>query len=153
MEDQQFQEAAEVATFGRRKVISRAFIADAKQHVRVWLGEALEELGFAVCECAKAHELNPVLDVTLLDLVVIGFSGGGVEAAGMVRMLATKFYRGKVLLIGRYKSPMVKAVQELGEGLGLAMLPLLATPYRNEHLRQTVADFHHPILSQGQFSA
>jgi EAL domain-containing protein (putative c-di-GMP-specific phosphodiesterase class I) len=36
---------------------------------------------------------------------------------------------------------MVKAVEESGRSLGLAMLPLLATPYRDENLRHILAAF------------
>ena len=38
-------------SFGRRKVVPRALIVDGKPHIRNFLREALEELGFIVTDC------------------------------------------------------------------------------------------------------
>ena len=46
-----------VATFGRRKVAPRACVADSKPHIRNFIREALEELGFIACDCAPADDL------------------------------------------------------------------------------------------------
>jgi EAL domain-containing protein (putative c-di-GMP-specific phosphodiesterase class I) len=59
----------------------------------------------------------------------------------LLTTLTMHHYAGKVLLVGRPDSPIVKAVKELGKTLGLVMLPLLATPYRDEDLRQILAAF------------
>jgi len=50
-----------------------------------------------------------------------------------------RHHAGKVLLLGRPDSAMIKAVEESGRSLGLVMLPLLATPYRDENLRHLLA--------------
>ena len=63
------------------------------------------------------------------DLVVVGLSEGGVEAAAILEALVATAFYGKVLLFGPRNSLMVAAVQELGEQLGFAMLPTLATPF------------------------
>ena len=128
------------ATFGRRKVAPRVCIADGKPHIRKFLGEALEELGFITCECTKVSELSAALDGQIMpDLVVVGFSAGGVEAATMLEALAATAFDGKVLLVGPRDSLMLAAVQELGEQLGLAMLPALATPFDSRGLGNSVA--------------
>ena len=44
------EEAIKFATFGRRKVAPRVCIADGKRHIRKFLGEALEDLGFITRE-------------------------------------------------------------------------------------------------------
>jgi hypothetical protein len=59
----------------------------------------------------------------------------------MIKMLATKQFDGLVLLVGPQNSPMIAAVRELAEGLGLAMLPTLATPFASDDLRNGVAAF------------
>ena len=59
----------------------------------------------------------------------------------MIKTLATKQFDGLVLLIGPQNSPMIAAVRELAEGLGLAMLPTLATPFASDDLRNSVAGF------------
>jgi PleD family two-component response regulator len=59
------------ATFGRRKVAPRVCVADGKPHIRKFLGEALEELGFITCECTQVGELSAVLDAQRPDLVVM----------------------------------------------------------------------------------
>ena len=139
MEYQRPEGAIELATFGRRKVRPRVCIADGKQHIRKFLGDALEEIGFITCECTQVGELDAALDAQLSDLVVVGLSSGGVEAAAILKALAARAYSGEVLLLGPRTSSVVAAVQELGEQLGLAMLPALATPFGTEGLRDSVA--------------
>ena len=141
MGNRRTEEVNTLATFGRRKVSPRACVADGKQHIRTFLGEALEELGFVTCECTQASELSAVLKAKLPDLLVLGLSSGGVESAEMLEALAANAFDGKVLLIGPRDSRVVAAVRELGENLGIAMLPTLATPFSAESLRDGVAEF------------
>jgi EAL domain-containing protein (putative c-di-GMP-specific phosphodiesterase class I)/CheY-like chemotaxis protein len=127
--------------FGRRKMARSACICDSNRHVRTFLGDALEELGYIVRESTKADELRGNLDKGPFDLVVIGLSSGGVLASEFLTALSVHHYAGKVLLVGRPDSAMIKAVEELGKTLGLVMLPLLATPYRDENLLHILAAF------------
>ena len=139
MENPPHEEAIKFATFGRRKVAPRVCIADGKRHIRKFLGEALEELGFITCECTQVGELSAVLDGQAPDLVIVGLSTGGTEAAGMLEALAARSFDGKVLLLGPRDSLMLAAVQELGEQRGIAMLPTLATPFDSRSLGNSVA--------------
>lgn len=140
MENQQSEEAIRLAPFGRRKVAPRVLIADGKAHIRKFVGEALEELGFITCECAHVGELNAALNEQLMpDLVVVGLSTRGIEAAAIMEALAVRTFGGKVLLLGPRDSLMVAAVQELGERLRIAMLPTLGTPFDGVSLRNSVA--------------
>ena len=140
MGNQQPEETIKVATFGRRKVAPRVCIADGKPHIRKFLGEALEELGFITCECTQVGELSAALDGQIMpDLVVVGFSAGGMEAATTLEALAARAFDGKVLLVGPRDSLMLAAVQELGVQLGIAMLPTLATPFDSRALGNSVA--------------
>src|SRR5713101_7796507 len=141
MGNQRPEEAIKVATFGRRKVAPRVCVADSKQHIRRFLGEALEELGFITCECMQANDLDAVLYNHLPDLIVLGLSAGGVAAGEMLNALAAKAFDGKVLLLGPRDSRVVEAIHEMGEELGVAMLPPLATPFGSEGLRASVAAF------------
>jgi EAL domain-containing protein (putative c-di-GMP-specific phosphodiesterase class I)/CheY-like chemotaxis protein len=133
------EEAIKFATFGRRKVAPRVCIADGKRHIRKFLGEALEELGFITRECTQVGELSAVLDGQAPDLVIVGLSTGGIDAAGMLEALAARSFDGKVLLLGPRDSLMLAAVQELGEQRGIAMLPTLATPFDSRSLGNSVA--------------
>ena len=139
LENQRPEEAIKSASFGRRKVRPRVCVADGKQHIRKFLGEALEELGFITCECTQVGELGAVLDAQLPDLVVVGLSSGGIEAAAILEVLAARAFDGEVLLLGPRNSSVVAAIQELGEQLDIAMLPTLATPFGTEGLRNSVA--------------
>src|SRR6266852_1636030 len=138
MGSQRTEEAAKLATFGRRKVTPRVCVADSKQHIRTFLGEALEELGFITCGCMQVGDLGALVDAQLPDLVVLGLSGGGIEAGEILKVLANKEFQGKVLLLGPRDSYVVEAVRELGNELGIAMLPMLATPFSIEGLRDSV---------------
>jgi EAL domain-containing protein (putative c-di-GMP-specific phosphodiesterase class I) len=114
-------------------------VADAKQQMRTFLGEILEGFGFVTCECAHVAELAVALDSRLPNLVVIGSSAGGIEACEIMELLAADDFDGHVLVLGSRVSPMVAAVRELGKRLGLRILPLLATPFSREDVRDCIA--------------
>ena len=139
--NRQSAEAAARPMFSRRWVVPSVCIVDAKQHIRAFLGTALEEFGFIVCECPKAEDLAEILDARPPDLVLIGLSAGETEITDMIKTLATKQFDGLVLLVGPQNSPMIAAVREFAQGLGLAMLPTLATPFASDDLRNSVAAF------------
>src|SRR6202049_5210169 len=125
-------------TFGRRKVTPRACIADSKKHLRAFLTDVLEDLGFVTSECAKADELGMILDTQLPDLIVMGLSVDGIEAGKILEILVRRDFGGKVLAIGARESIIVKAVRQVGEENGLAMLPPLTTPFAAGTLRERV---------------
>jgi EAL domain-containing protein (putative c-di-GMP-specific phosphodiesterase class I)/CheY-like chemotaxis protein len=129
---------ARSTTFGRRKVMPRACVADSKKHLRTFLTDVLEELGFVTSECAKADELGVILEAQLPDLIVLGLSVDGMEAGKILEILVRRHFAGKVLVIGARESIMVKAVRQVGEEYGLAMLPPLTTPFAAETLRERV---------------
>ena len=122
-------ETDSVSTFGQRRVAPRVCIVDPKRHIRTFLGDALEELGFIGCECATASELPTLLDLHVPDLVVLGMPSDGTEAGNILKALVENNFRGGVLLIGPKDSIIVNAVRELGEEIGIAMLAPLATPH------------------------
>jgi CheY-like chemotaxis protein len=131
----------ELARFSRQTVTPHVCIADGRQHVRAFLAEALEELGFTTCECARASDMVAVLDTHLPELVVLPMSASAVAAGEMLKALAAKAFGGKVLLLGPNGSSVVEALCEMGENLGVAMLAPLATPFRTGGLHASVAAF------------
>jgi DNA-binding NtrC family response regulator len=139
MKNRGLEHAANIVTFGRRKVRPRVCVADGKQHIRTFLLEAFEELGFVTCECGDITELGAVLDVYRPDLVVLGLSAVVVEAGEMLKTLAARPFNGKVLLLGPGTCPAMQAIQELAEELEIAVLPQLQTPFGKVALRDSVA--------------
>jgi EAL domain-containing protein (putative c-di-GMP-specific phosphodiesterase class I) len=139
MASQGLEAVPNILTFGRRKVRPRVCVADGKIHIRTFLAEAFEELGFVTCECGDITKLGTVLDANRPDLVVLGLSTVGVEAGEMLKTLAARAFDGKVLLLGPRGCPAVAAVQELVEELGIAVLPPLETPFGDLGLRDSVA--------------
>jgi EAL domain-containing protein (putative c-di-GMP-specific phosphodiesterase class I) len=139
VEYQKNEGAIKSATFGRRKVTPRVCLVEGKQCIRKYLGEALEEIGYISCECTQIGELGVVLDAQLPDLVVVGLSSGGIEAATILKALAARAFGGAVLLFGPRGSSVLAAAQELGEQLDLTMLPALATPFGTKNLHDSVA--------------
>jgi len=127
--------------FSRRQLVPSVCIEDAKQHVRAFLLSALEEFGFLVYESSKAEELAAVVDARRPDIVIAGMSAGESEVSEVIKTLAVRQFAGWVLLAGPQNSPTVGALRELGEGLGLAMLPTLATPFGIRELRRSLAGF------------
>jgi EAL domain-containing protein (putative c-di-GMP-specific phosphodiesterase class I)/CheY-like chemotaxis protein len=126
-------------TFGRRKMMPRACVVDAKRHLRAFLTEVLEDLGFVTSECAKDEELGAILGTQIPDLIVLGLSADGIEAGKTLETLVRAEFGGNVLAIGARESIIVKAVQQVGEEYGLAMLPPLTTPFSAGTLRERVA--------------
>ena len=139
MDDQRPEDATKLAAFPRQSAMPCVCVADARQQMRTFLAETLEDLGCVTCECVHVAELSAELGTRPPDLVVIGSSVGGIEACEMVELLAAKEFGGKVLVLGPRASPMVAAIQELGAKLGLAMLPLLPTPFSQGDLRSSIA--------------
>jgi EAL domain-containing protein (putative c-di-GMP-specific phosphodiesterase class I) len=139
MEDQWPEQSPISPAFGRRRVRPCVCVIDRKQHIRTFLCDALEELGFITRECAHFGELDTVFDPQRSDLVVLGLSRSGEEAAKILDALSAKEFGGKVLLLGPRASRMLAAVQEFGEQLGLAMLPFLVTPFGTANFRDSVA--------------
>ena len=126
-------------TFGRRKITPRACVADGKRHLRAFLAEVLEDLGFVTCECASADELKTVLAGGFPDLILFGVAADGIEPGTFLETLVREAFDGKVLAVGARESIIVKAVQQVGEEYGLAMLPPLTTPFAAETLRDRIA--------------
>ena len=143
MTDQMFDGnlAGSTTTFGRRKVVPRVCVADGKKHLRAFLTDILEDLGFVTSECAKHDDPGAILDTQLPDLIVLGLSVDGIEAGKILEVLVRREFGGKVLVIGARESIIVKAVQQVGEEYGLAMLPPLTTPFAAGTLRERVAMF------------
>jgi EAL domain-containing protein (putative c-di-GMP-specific phosphodiesterase class I)/CheY-like chemotaxis protein len=127
------------AWFGHRKMMPRACVTDSKKHLRLFLVDALEDLGFITSECGQASELAGVLEAEQPDLLVLGVSGDGIEVGKILETLVKKNYSGKVLVIGPQQSIMVKAVRQIGEEYSIAMLPPLPTPFSAGTLRASLA--------------
>ncbi|RXH07273.1 EAL domain-containing response regulator [Bradyrhizobium guangzhouense] len=126
-------------TFGRRKMMPRACVADSKRHLRAFMGEVLEDLGFVTSECSGASELQTMLATDLPDLILLGIAADGIEPGQFLEILVREGFDGKVLAVGARDSIIVKAVQQVGEEYGLAMLPPLTTPFAADTLRERVA--------------
>ena len=133
------REHARCAGFGHRKLTPRVCVTDSKKHLRTFLSEALEDLGFITSECSNAGELGGILDLQQPDLVVLGVSFDGIEVGNILEILVKKNFGGQVLVIGQPQSVMVKAVRQIGEEYGIAMLPALQTPFSAGSLRASVA--------------
>ena len=96
MEDQWPEQSPISPAFGRRRVRPCVCVIDRKQHIRTFLCDALEELGFITCECAQLGELDGALNTQLPDLIVLGLSAGGEEAVEVLKTLAVKEFGGKI---------------------------------------------------------
>lgn len=127
------------AVFGHPKLRPRACVAGGKQHVRGFLIEALQEIGFTACPCEQPDGITEIVDRLLPELVVLGVPDGGTEGIGILGTLASRKFAGRILLVGPRHSGLVAAFQDFGQELGLAMLPILATPFDETSLRSRIA--------------
>ncbi len=139
MQDSRRDEPLKTVVFGRRKIRPSVCIVDDKQHIRTFLCETLDELGFLTLACGGAGELMPLLRTHNVDLVVLGLSAGGVAASAVLQTLRDDSFTGSVLIIGPSGSPAVEAIRQLASELCLDVLPVLATPFSTDSLRKSVS--------------
>jgi EAL domain-containing protein (putative c-di-GMP-specific phosphodiesterase class I) len=125
--------------FGHRKLTPRACVIDSKKHLRLFLSDALEDLGFVTSECGQAGDLAAVLDTQQPDLLVLSVCANGIEVGEILEAVVRRNFAGKVLVIGQPESIMVKAVRQISEEYGIALLPPLQTPFSAGSLRASVA--------------
>ncbi|MBB1092314.1 EAL domain-containing protein [Rhodopseudomonas pseudopalustris] len=138
------QERAAPGAFGRRKVSPRACIIDGKPHLRAFLADALDELRFVTSECSGVDELAAVVGEQQPDILVIGSSIGGVEAARILDVACDAGFDGSVMLISARETIALRAILHHGLERHLTMLPPLATPFSAQMLRESIA----PLLPQ-----
>ena len=140
MEQVDFSEYTRAAHFGHRKLTPRACVVDSKKHLRLFLADALEDLGFVTCECGQAGDLAGLMQTEHLDLIVLSVCVDGINVGEILEAVVRKNFGGKVLVIGQPDSIMVKAVKQIGDEYGIAMLPSLPTPFGAASLRASVAE-------------
>lgn len=138
--DQNDERRGEVVQFGRRPIPPRACIVENKTHVRMFLAEMLEELGFIACE-ADTLDIRGMLREFRPDLIVLGPLRGGGEVRTLLQALQAQLYGGKIMLFGGRSSTALIRTHEFGEQAGLAMLPPLGTPFRDRDLGANLATF------------
>jgi len=132
--------SSQIIQFGRRRGPPRVCILDHKPHVRSFLAGMLDEIGFATRECGAA-ELKEILNEFVPDLVVLGPLNGAAEVGLILQSLKFAGFFGRVMLFGGRNSMALMEMQELGERVGLGMLPPLGTPFHDNALRENVSPF------------
>jgi EAL domain-containing protein (putative c-di-GMP-specific phosphodiesterase class I) len=127
--------------FGKRHVAPRACVVDIKPHIRAFLADALEELGFVTRSCGRLADVASALDDFDPALIVLGHLAPESEVTKTLHLLVSASFRGRVMLFGGRAATSLIALHELGEQSGLAMLPPLGTPYRDSDLHQNLSPF------------
>ncbi|WP_022721086.1 EAL domain-containing protein [Rhodopseudomonas sp. B29] len=133
------EDHAPAVGFGRRRLAPRALVIDRKPHLRAFMIEALEELRFVSNECENVSDLPARLAEHRPELVVLGSSLDGIEAALVIGLLAESDYHGNLLVLCARESIASQALQQLGHDHGLNMLPPLATPFNTPRLLQSLS--------------
>lgn len=130
--------AQPLAEFGRRRVKPTAIIVDDKRHVREFVREALEDIGFVATD-GDGSRLADLAAGRKIDLVMLGLSAGGVASSVALESLRTFGFDGRIMMFAPADMPMVDALLDLGQHLELNMLPPLPTPFNEVVLRQAVS--------------
>ena len=141
MNDPFFFDHQKTAQFGRRHAVPRVCVVDGKRHIRTFLAEALEELGFITWQCGRMSDVRGALADFGPDLVVLGRLMPESDVTKTLHLLASDDFAGKVMLFGGRASLALLALHELGENSGLAMLPPLGTPFRDGDLHENLSSF------------
>jgi EAL domain-containing protein (putative c-di-GMP-specific phosphodiesterase class I) len=130
----------EIIPFGRRPIPPRACIVENKTHVRTFLAEMLDEVGFIARE-ALPGDIRITLRDFRPDLIVLGPLNGGPEVRAVMQTLRANGYGGRLMLFGGRSSAALIRNFEFGEAASLAMLPPLGTPFRDRDLATNLACF------------
>jgi hypothetical protein len=139
-DDNRGEGGGEIVQFGRRPIPPRACVVENKTHVRTFLSEMLDELGFIARE-ADTTEFKAVLRDFRPDLIVLGPLTAGLEVQSLLRTLQGQSYGGAVMLFGGRSSAALIRSHEFGEQVGLTMLPPLGTPFRQRDLDTNLDSF------------
>ena len=107
----------EIVQFGRRPIPPRACVVENKTHVRMFLTEMLDELGFIARE-ADTDRVRAVLRDFRPDLIVLGPLEAGLEVRSLLRTLQAQNYGGAVMLFGGRSSAALIRSHEFGEDAG-----------------------------------
>jgi EAL domain-containing protein (putative c-di-GMP-specific phosphodiesterase class I) len=140
IDDRNALQRGEVVPFGRRPIPPRACVLENKTHVRAFLAEMLDGLGFIARE-AVTGEVRTMLRDFRPDLIVLGPLDGGPEVRSVMQTLRAQGYGAKVMLFGGRSSAALIRNCEFGEAAGLTMLPPLGTPFRDRDLHENLAAF------------
>ncbi|MFN3657515.1 MAG: EAL domain-containing protein [Pseudolabrys sp.] len=138
LEQHELAHMARLVPFGHRQVPPRVCVVDNKPHVRMFLAEMLEQIGFITCECSGA-EIRSMITEFFPDLIVVGPLGKDGDVPMLLRAIGN--FEGKVMLFGGRSSPALIRDHEHGERMGLAMLPPLGTPFRDGDIRDNLRAF------------
>jgi EAL domain-containing protein (putative c-di-GMP-specific phosphodiesterase class I) len=130
----------EVVPFGRRPIPPRACVVENKTHVRTFLADMLDDLGFIAREAATV-DIRTVLREFRPDLIVLGPLKGDSEVRAVMQTLRAQGYGGSIVLFGGRSSVALMRNCQFGGGAGLAMLPPLGTPFRDRDLHAILDGF------------
>jgi hypothetical protein len=110
-------EMGEVVPFGRRPIPPRACVLENKTHVRTFLAEMLDELGFIARE-AMTVDIRTMLRDFRPDLIVLGPLDGGPEVRSVMQTLRAQSCGAKLMLFGGRSSAELIRNFEFGEAAG-----------------------------------
>ena len=133
MTDDREQQECEIIQFGRRQIPPRACVVENRTHVRMFLADMLDELGFIARE-ANTTDIRTTLREFRPDVIILGPLSAGLEVQAVLRTLQAQAYGGAVMLFGGRSSEALIHNHQFGEQAGLAMLPPLGTPFRARDL-------------------
>lgn len=133
MTEDREQQDCEIIQFSRRPVPPRACVVEDRIHVRLFLADMLDEMGFIARE-ADTADIRATLRDFRPDVIVLGPLGAGLEVQAVLRSLQAQAYGGAVMLFGGRSSGALIGSHQFGEQAGLMMLPPLGTPFRARDL-------------------
>jgi DNA-binding response OmpR family regulator len=99
MTDDREQQDCEIIQFGRRPVPPRACVVENRIHVRMFLADMLDEMGFIARE-ADTTDIRATLRDFRPDVIILGPLDVGLEVQAVLRSLQAQAYGGAVMLFG-----------------------------------------------------
>jgi DNA-binding response OmpR family regulator len=115
-----------------------AYVLDDEPQVATLVSRALSAAGYAPQEFHTAAAFLDQITRELPELIVLDLELGESDAIALIRELAARQFRGRVLLISGRDASLLGEIEAIGRQHGLAMLPSLAKPFRLNQLKECV---------------
>ena len=116
-----------------------AYVLDDELQIGTLVCRVLTACGFVPRQFTSPDPLMAELETAPPVLIALDLALGQSDTIDIIRRLETLKYKGKVVLIGGRDEPTLAEVTQIGERLGLMMLPALQKPFRVSDLKERLA--------------
>ena len=119
----------------------RAITVDDDPLIRALVSSIAEMAGCDAAEASSFEELSQVLDAgSVNDLIVLDLDLGRTDGVSILHRLKARDCRAEIMIASGCHDRVLSSAHEVGQSLGLAMLPPLKKPFDHARMRSILED-------------